>query len=416
MKIAYLINQYPTVSHSFIRREIIALEALQISITRFSHRTWTQKVVDEADKQELEKTNVVLEVGKVGLLSSLLWTALTRPRRWFHALKLTLKLGWLSHGWLSDRGILRHFAYLAEACVLLPWFSQLEISHVHAHFGAYSATVALLCRVLGGPPYSFTVHGPEEFDHVRGIALAEKIKGATFVIAISLFARSQLYRWCDGAQWSKIHLVRCGLDEEILAHPYQPIPDEPRLVCVGRLCEQKGHLLLVEAVRRLLAEGFTLKLVFVGDGPLRELIESTIAKSGLEEIIEITGWATEAEVKGQILASRAMVLPSLAEGLPVVIMESLALGRPVISTYLAGIPELVEPSVSGWLVPAGSVEALVTAMKRVLQSPVSELELMGKMGAQRVAQEHSIYQEAQKLAQLFASSIANTKDATNSMR
>lgn len=401
MKIAYLVNQYPTVSHSFIRREILALEALGISVTRFSHRSCAEKFVDKADQQEFQKTNVVLSGGVVGLLASLLRIALTRPRRWFCALQLTLTLGWQSLGWLPDKGILRHFAYLAEACVLLPWLSRLGISHIHAHFGTYSTTVALLCHVLGGLSYSFTVHGPEEFDNVRGIALTEKIKRATFVIAVSSFCRSQLYRWCEYGEWSKINQVGCGLDEEFFSLPWQSIPDEPRFVCVGRLSEQKGQLMLIEAADRLLAEGFMFKLVLVGDGSFREQIETAIANSRLEETVEITGWATEAQVQQQILASRAMVLPSFAEGLPVVIMESLALGRPVISTYVAGIPELVEPNLSGWLIPAGSVEALVTAMRTVLQTPISQLEQMGKMGRQRVAQQHNIQQNAEKLAHLF---------------
>lgn len=161
--------------------------------------------------------------------------------------------------------------------------------------------------------------------------------------------------------------------------------------------------MLVEAVAQLVAEGFVLKLVLVGDGSLREKIETAITRLGLEGTIEITGWATEAEVQRQIFASWAMVLPSFAEGLPVVIMESLALGRPVISTYVGGIPELVEPGVSGWLVPAGSLNALVTVMRTALQTPISELEQMGKMGIERVTRQHNIQQEAQKLASLFAS-------------
>ncbi|MEQ8465336.1 MAG: glycosyltransferase [Coleofasciculus sp. E1-EBD-02] len=170
---------------------------------------------------------------------------------------------------------------------------------------------------------------------------------------------------------------------------------------IERLSEQKGQLMLIEAAGRLFAEGFMFKLVLVGDGSFREQIETAIANSRLEETVEITGWATEAQVQQQILADRAMVLPSFAEGLPVVIMESLALGRPVISTYVAGIPELVEPNLSGWLIPAGSVEALVTAMRIVLQTPVSQLEQMGEMGRQRVAQQHNIQQNAEKLAHLF---------------
>ena len=300
MKIAYLINQYPTVSHSFIRREILALEDLNISVTRISHRIWSEKVVDEADIQELAKTHVILSVGKVGLLAYLLRTAVTRPKLWLNALFLTLELGWLSNGWIEDRGLLRHLAYLAEACVLLSLSYRLEISHVHAHFGTYSATVAFLCHALGGPSYSFTVHGPEEFDCVRGMALTEKIKQAAFVIAISSFTRSQLYRWCDPKEWYKIHLVRCGIDEQFLNYPWQPISNEPRLVCIGRLSEQKGHLLLIDAVRLLVAEGMVFKLVLVGDGVLKESLERAIADWKLEKTITITGWATEAEVKKQI--------------------------------------------------------------------------------------------------------------------
>jgi glycosyltransferase involved in cell wall biosynthesis len=263
----------------------------------------------------------------------------------------------------------------------------------------------MLCHALGGPPYSFTVHGPEEFDKATEIALEEKIKRAAFLVAISSFGKSQLYRWCDRNQWSKIHEIHCGVDELFLKQPYIPVPDQPRLVCIGRLCEQKGHLLLVEAAGRLAAEGLKFRLVLVGDGPLRTQIQAMIAQLGLQDHIEITGWASNSEVQQHILASRAMVLPSFAEGLPVVVMEALALSRPVISTYVAGIPELVEPDTCGWLVPPGSVEALTAAMRAALQLPVEKLEQMGRVGAERVAQRHDAALEASKLAVLFSSDI-----------
>jgi glycosyltransferase involved in cell wall biosynthesis len=160
-------------------------------------------------------------------------------------------------------------------------------------------------------------------------------------------------------------------------------------------------MLLLEAVRQLATEGLHFKLVLVGDGPLRENIEAEIARFDLQDYIEITGWASSTEVRQQILASRALVLPSFAEGLPVVIMEALALGRPVISTYVAGIPELVEPGICGWLVPAGSLEPLTAAMKSALTSPVEKLETMGQVGAQSVASQHNALTEAKKLAALF---------------
>ena len=405
MTIAYLVNQYPKVSHSFIRREIAGVEACGIRVARFSIRSCGSDLVDEVDKRELEKTQVVLGIGKIGLLFALLRVAITRPARFLSAFWLMLQVGW--H---SERGVLRHFAYLAEACVLLRWFSDFGIAHVHAHFGTNSTTVAMLCRALGGPPYSFTVHGPEEFDKAEAIALTEKIKRSAFVVGVSSFGKSQLYRWCEHEQWSKIQVVHCGVDELFLTQAHIPMPDEPRLVCVGRLSEQKGHLLLLEAASRLAAEGLPFKLVFVGDGPLRPQIETLIARHGLQDHIEITGWASNNQVQQHILASRAMVLPSFAEGLPVVVMEALALGRPVISTYVAGIPELVEPGTCGWLVPPGSVESLTGAMRAALQWPVEKLEQMGRVGAERVAQQHDAAIEASKLAALFRSNIEKTEN------
>jgi len=400
MNIAYLVNIYPKVSHSFVRREVIAVETCGLKVARFSIRSCESELVDEADKLEQELTKVILGVGVQGLAWGLLRVAATRPIRFIEAVRLMFKVGW--H---SERGILLHLAYLAEACILLNWFAESGTEHVHAHFGTNSTTVAMLCRVLGGPTYSFTVHGPEEFDKATLLSLDEKIKRSTFVAAVSSFGKSQLFRWCDRTFWSKIHVIHCGVDAAFLAAPYIPIPAAPRLACVGRLSEQKGHLLLLEAANLLAVQGLEFKLVLVGDGPLRSDIEKQILQLGLQNHIEITGWASGDRVQQEILASRAMVLPSFAEGLPVVIMEALALNRPVISTYVAGIPELVEPGVCGWLVPPGSAEALAVAMRAVLEAPLEKLEQMGKTGAERVAQQHNVNLEAKKLVALFEKAV-----------
>lgn len=398
LTVAYLINQYPQISHSFIRREILGVEAGGVRVIRFSIRGCRTLLVDEADKLELEKTQVVLDVGILKLLAALLRVTVIKPISFLKALWLAITLGWV-----SERGILRHLVYLAEACVLLHWFAESKVTHVHAHFGTNSTMVAMLCHVIGGPPYSFTVHGPEEFDKVKAIALVDKIERATFVVTVSSFGKSQVYRWCKEQLWSKIHVIRCGVDHKLLAEQPVAIPPELSLVCVGRLCPEKGQLLLLDAARQLVAEGLKFKLILVGDGPLRTTIESLIIQLHLQDYVRCVGWATSSEVRQHILNSRAMVLPSFAEGLPVVIMEALALGRPVLSTYVAGIPELVEPGVCGWLVPSGSVEALVTVMRTALQLPVEKLEQMGKLGYERVAQQHDAIVEAGRLAALFQS-------------
>ena len=214
------------------------------------------------------------------------------------------------------------------------------------------------------------MHGPEEFDKPELLWLGEKIRRSAFVVAVSSFGRSQLFRWAAYADWPKVQVVHCGIDPGFHAVPPRPIPAAPRLVCVGRLCEQKGQMLLVRAVQAVVAKGILVHLVLAGDGEMRGAIEQLIDASGLREHITITGWINGDQVREEILAARAMVLPSFAEGLPVVVMEAMALRRPVLSTYIAGIPELVIADENGWLFPAGDVAALAEALEADRKSVV----------------------------------------------
>jgi colanic acid/amylovoran biosynthesis glycosyltransferase len=208
-------------------------------------------------------------------------------------------------GLRSERGLLRNFAYLAEACALVEELARRNVRHVHAHFGTNSAAVAMLARELGGPSYSFTVHGPEEFDKPDLIALRAKIARAAFVVGVSSFGRSQLYRYCEAQHWDKLQVVRCGLDQSYVERAPTPVPDVARFVSVGRLCEQKGQLLLVEAAAQLQREGRSFELVLVGDGPMRAEVEALIAREGLAERVRITGWASGEVVQSEIEAARA---------------------------------------------------------------------------------------------------------------
>lgn len=395
-RVAYLVNQYPRNSHSFIRREIRAVEAQGVEVLRFSIRPLAEELSTEEDRQELKRTEILLSGGGLRLLGAALGAVVTRPAKLARALALAIRLGRR-----SDRGVLRHLAYLAEACLLLGRVRAAGVAHVHAHFGTNSATVALLCRVLGGPPFSFTVHGPEEFDRPESLGLGVKAHHAAFVVAVSSFGRAQLCRWTATEDWAKLRVVHCGVDGAFLRAPRTPVPAAPRLVCVARLGEQKGHPVLLEAAERLAAEEPAFELVLAGDGPLRAQIEARVRSAGLQGRVRVTGWASGDQVRDEILASRALVLPSFAEGLPVVLMEALALGRPVVTTAIAGIPELVQDGVTGWLVPAGSSEDLAVAMRAVLRAAPAELEAMGAAGAKRVAARHDADTEAGRLVLLF---------------
>lgn len=399
LRIAYLVNQYPQPSQTFIRREIAALERQGLAIQRYTVRSWPGTLVDPDDAAEKQRTRVVLGVGLMGLCAALLRTAVFRPARFLAAARQAVRLG----RW-SQRGVLCHITYLAEACVLLRWWSEAKIDHVHVHFGTNATAVALLCRTLGGPRYSFTVHGPEEFDQPLGLQLGEKMAASAFTIAISQFGRSQLCRWASYEHWHKLHVVRCGLDAAFLERAPSEPPAARRLVCVARLEEAKGTPLLIEAVAQLAQQGLPFTLTLIGDGRLRGQIEAMIERFHLQDVVHLAGWKNNAEVRQELLASRALVLPSFAEGLPVAIMESLALHRPVISTYVGGIAELVQPARSGWLIPPADLASLVTAMREALLVPRESLAVMGSVGAEAVSRLHNVNLEAARLKQLFLES------------
>jgi glycosyltransferase involved in cell wall biosynthesis len=395
MRIAYLVNQYPKVSHAFIRREIRAVEAAGVEVVRWGIRRSSDPLVDPLDVEEAANCHVLLDAGYAGMLRAFLGVSFASPLRSLHALWQAVLLGLR-----SDRGVLRHLAYLTEACLLVGWAARAGVDHVHAHFGTNSATVAMLCHALGGPAFSFTVHGPEEFDKAPLLGLREKIARAAFVVAISSHGRSQLFRHTAREEWRKIKLVRCGVDEAFFTPP-APVPAAPRLVSIGRLCEQKGQLLLIEALAGLHAEGLAFDLVLVGDGELRPAVETAIARGNLAGRVRIVGWADSAAITKLIDDSRALVLPSFAEGLPVVIMEAFARARPVLSTFVAGIPELVVPGRNGWLVPAGSVEDLAACLRQVLAAPVEELTALGLRGREDVRRLHDITSIARELLAHF---------------
>lgn len=401
MKIAYLVNQYPKISHSFIRREILALERQGYEVQRLAMRGWADELRDEEDVRERAVTRYVLQDGAFAMGMDVVRMALTRPGRLLKALALACKIGMR-----SDRPLPLHLIYLAEACRIVPWMAAHGARHLHAHFGTNSTEVAMLASILGGPSYSFTVHGPEEFDKPEFLWLAEKIRRSAFVVGVSSFGRSQLFRWAAATDWPKVQVVHCGIDPDFHAVPVRPIPAAPRLVCVGRLCEQKGQMLLVHAVKAVVARGLAIHLVLAGDGEMRPAIEALIAESGLQDHISITGWIDGDRVREEMLSARALVLPSFAEGLPVVVMEAMALRRPVLSTFIAGIPELVRTGETGWLFPAGDVDELSKMLEVCLSTSHEQLQAMGEAGYRRVLERHAIDTEAAKLSRLINATLA----------
>lgn len=390
VKLAYLVNTYPRASHSFIRREIAALERRGHEVLRLAMRSDRGGLKDPADIAEDQRTQHLLEMGAVRLIGPALGWVLRHPVGALRALRLALRCGGRAEGGAR----LRHVIYWLEAAEVARRCKLAGVVHLHAHFGTNSATVAMLAAEMGGPRWSFTVHGPEEFDAPMALSLGEKITRAGFVVAISSFGRSQLCRWVDTGHWDKIAVVHCGIAPERFAPV--ALPQGPHLVAIGRFAPQKGFALLIEA----LAQVPGVRLSLVGDGELRSQIAAAVAAHGLQDRVDFLGWQDEAGVTRALADATALVLPSFAEGLPVVIMEAMAMGRPVIATAIAGVPELVTPE-TGWLVPAGDAGALAEAMATLAATPPARLAEMGTAARARVLDRHDIDREAARLAALF---------------
>lgn len=397
MTLGYILNTYPVTSGTFIRREIEALERRGLEVRRFAVRRWDQELVDPRDIAEQERTEYLLSGNKAGVLKALGKELSANPGGVARALDAARELA------SSGGGFVRPFAYLAEAALLKQRCKAEGVTHLHSHFGTNACAVAMLSRLMGGPSYSFTAHGPDEFADAPRMRFDLKVGHAAFAVAITHYARMQLIRWGGAQHRDKIVVGRCGL--ELSEFTPSPVPETARsLVCVGRLCPQKGQALIPEAVAPLVERHTNLHVLLIGDGESRAEIEAEVKRYGLEKHVELVGWMANKEVIETLKGARALLLPSFAEGLPIVIMEALALGRPAISTYIAGIPELLD-SECGWIFPASSVGDLRFAIDEAMQLSPAELTAKGMVGRRRIEARHDVDGLAELLHRQFAEAM-----------
>lgn len=394
--IAYLINQYPSPSHTFIRREIAALEKIGWTVHRVSHRAPRASLVDAADRAEADRTHLLLGQGLTSLLVAAVLLPFRSPLRTCRTLVLTIQLARAAGQIRAPLGHLLLAARLAR--LTRRW----GVMRVHAHFGTNPASVALLWARLTGAQYSFTAHGPEEFSEPARLALGRKIASARFVAAVTERGAAAL-RSAAPQHATRVHLVRCGLDQSWLGSQPTPIPDAPLLLCIARLEEQKNPLLLIRAAERLRQLGCRATIRIAGDGALRHQVQSAIDQGSLRSgvVVQLLGWQTQEQIVAQLRNSRALVLSSTAEGLPVAIMEAFALARPVIATDVGGVSELVRPGRNGWLVTPDAPDELAAAMHQALVTPTRILTEMGVMAREDVHAQHDITRSAAELSALF---------------
>ena len=403
--IAYLTSVYARATDTFIRDEVAQLRECGDEVVTFSIRRPSEsEVINDEIAAERAKTTYLLDLPWYSFLAAAVSQCLHHPRRFCNALRAVRQL---SH--MGIRGRLWPCFYFLEACALAVRLRAAGADHLHDHIGEGSASVALLASELTGIPFSFTVHGPSEWDRPFELALDVKARHAAFVATISEYTRGQMRRWIAQEDWTKIHVVRCGVaSEDESPATWSQSGGGVVVVSVGRLVHEKGHLVLLKSLNTLCARGRRLQVVLVGDGPERHLLESYVRDNGLAAYVHFLGWKPTHEVRETLRSSAALVMPSFAEGLPVSIMEAFLLGLPVISTDVGGVGELVEPGRSGWLVAPGSVEQLTDALEDLLSMTESERRTMGQRGRERVRRWHNISSEVSTLRDLIhAAAVAN---------
>ncbi|GBL04858.1 glycosyltransferase family 4 protein [Glaciecola sp. KUL10] len=356
------------------------------------------------DAEEHNKTFYVLGQGTIKTMVVFFSTVFRKPMAFLTALGLLRDMNKA-----SKTSLVKHLIYLVEACIVAKHCEDNAIEHIHTHFGTNPTEVAMYASALSDVKYSFTVHGPEEFDKPLTLNLKLKIQQASSVVAITSYCRSQLYRWAAVRDWHKVTIVHCGLEDDFFEAPRcleKSKTDCIQMLCIGRLCEQKGQLLLLEAFKQYLDKGFDAHLTLVGDGEMRSDVEAYLAKHRMENKVTITGWVDSDRVKDYLSKTDVMLLPSFAEGLPVAIMEAMATGVPVITTSIAGIPELIINSATGYLVFPGSTEHLVARLVEFSVLTTDEKRVLVKNAFDAVKQEHSVDTETDKLNKVFKKGLA----------
>ncbi|WP_300551129.1 glycosyltransferase [Roseovarius sp.] len=400
--IAYLTGEYPRATDTFIQREVAALRAHGMTVETCSvRRTGPEHHTGPEQRLEAAQTFHVLEAATSPLrLIRAHLAAFKQPKRWFSALCLAWRT---SPGGIKST--LYQLIYLAEAAVLADHLRRRGITHLHNHIAKSSCTVAMLMSEMSGIPFSFTLHGPDIFFEPYRWRLDEKIARARFVACISEFCRSQAMAFSAPKDWAKLHIVHCGVDPARYDAPDRGAP--AHLLFVGRLAAVKGVPVLFAALRDLLPAHPDLHLTLVGDGPERDDLERVAQAMGLTAHLTFAGYRSQSEVAGLLAQSTALVLPSFAEGVPVVLMEAMAARLPVITTRIAGVPELVEHGKSGLVVAPGDVVALRDALSEILGNGDTR-RAMGEAGRAKVLAEFTSDGEGAWLAQLFKGYGAGT--------
>ncbi len=402
LRIAYLISRYPALSHTFILREILELRNLGIEIETASVNS-PDRPLDELgteERAEALRTFVLKQQSLTKLIEAFLLTALVRPLGLMRGLWLALRLSGF-----HPKMMLKRVFYLLEAIVVGHWMRSRALSHLHVHFATPASTVALIAKEIFAINFSMTVHGPDEFYEVSEYHLAEKIEAATFICTIGHFCRSQLMKLSDPSHWKKMDVSPLGVDPETFRRTKdRALFSNVEILCVGRLVPAKGQAILIEAAALLKKSGLPVKVTFAGDGPDKARLQAAAYCFGIESDCRFLGGVNPEKIRDLYEAADLFVLPSFAEGIPVVLMEAMSMEVPCITTRINGIPELIESGAQGLLVAPSDVNGLAEAIETLWNGPDFRKEL-ALAGRRKVESAFNLKPNVARLGAIFESRI-----------
>jgi glycosyltransferase involved in cell wall biosynthesis len=402
MAVAYFVSRFPKVTETFILREIVELQRLGADVELFSLVHEREGVTHEEALPLSRRAHYGDQRPGATLLANIAWLV-REPRRSGRVWRRVVSAHWRQPSNLA-RAVL-------TTLVATSWASILErsrVDHVHAHWATWPTLAAWTVRELTGLPYTFTAHAHDLY--VDRTMLSSKIEAAERVVTISEFNRSLLEREYDAG--AKTVVVRCGVDLD--QYEFSTVRDTGvpfTIACVAALEDYKGHEHLLRACSIARARGVELRCVLVGEGPRREAVERLCEELALTATVQILGRRSRDQVRSIVRESDAFVLASVVtragktEGIPVALMEAMALGRPVVATDVSGVRELVTDRVSGRLVAAGDAEALADAIVELAGAPLLRQQL-AREGRRRVETDYDLRRNVAVLNRLLASPSA----------
>jgi colanic acid/amylovoran biosynthesis glycosyltransferase len=409
MKVAYIVSRFPKLTETFVLNELFAVEKQGVQVELYPLQREPAGAMHPGAETWVKRAHYTPWLSPAILWSNLV-EFLRQPRAYLRTL---VRLLWSTR--TSRRFFAGALAFFPKSVHLARLMRRHGIQHIHAHFASHPAASAFIIHRLTGIPYSFTAHGSDI--HRDQSMLKEKTGEAAFVVPISRFNRTVILQASNGKYMDKMHIVHCGVDTQRFqraasdrqdqAQAKKHTPFDLRIACVGTLHEVKGQTYLLEACRILKEKGLPFTCHFIGDGPDQAALSKQAQAAGLNGRVIFHGRLDQQSVLNQLRQSDVLVAPSVPskdgrrEGIPVVLMEAMACGLPVISSRISGIPELVEDGISGILTEPGNAAAIAEALEHLAANPTIRHSL-GQCGRERVVEAFDLHDNAAKLARLFA--------------